>query len=182
MSRLPLLPVVALVLATACSSTSGSPAAAPDAGSDDGGAQAEAAVATFTEHGSILDYGTLISSGNVVPVAGLTVTEGDQSTTTDAEGNWSFTVPVGTTLAPSIAGTTKGDPYSTLFLPQAVSGGTDVDRGIIPVADQSTFQLERLVLSNDSTKAIVHVAAYATGSCSGTPSCRSRGRWCPAES
>jgi hypothetical protein len=159
-----ILPFVALVCS--CSSSSGSaPADTPDASGDDAGNGAETAPATFTEHGSIIDYGTLISSGKTVPVAGLTVTDGTQSATTDAQGNWSLTLPVGTTMSPSIAGTTKGDPYSTLFLPTGTSGGGDVDRGTIVVADVSTFQLERLILSADSTKAVVHVAASATGSC-----------------
>jgi hypothetical protein len=158
------LPVVALI--GSCSSSSApAPADTADASGSDGGTGDDAAAPAVTEHGSIIDYGTLLSSGSTVPVAGLTVTDGAQSTTTDAKGNWSLMVPAGASLSPSISGTTKGDPYSTLFLPTATSAGGDVDRGTIVVADQSTFQLERLILSADSTKAIVHVAATATGSC-----------------
>jgi hypothetical protein len=164
--------VMCLTVLAGCSSSS-----APSHGTpgDDGGAGDDAGVAeggggaTLTEHGIVYDYGTLLSSGMLSPVQGLTVTDGSQTTTTDAMGNWSLTLPIGATVAPVVNGTVKGDPYSNLMLPQAIAAGadagTDLDRGNIIIPDQSTFSLERLSLSADSTKAIVHVLVLATGAC-----------------
>jgi len=150
----------------ACSSSS-SPPAQGQQGGDDGGSSQEASGPTVTEHGVVLDYGTLLSSGKLVAVAGLTVTDGDQTTTTDATGSWSLTLPASATLAGVVNGTTQGDPYSNLFLPQVtLAAGGDVDRGNIITPDQSTFQLERLSLSSDDTMAVVHVVVIATGTCS----------------
>ena len=162
MRRCVVLSCVALLVAcsTSSSSSGSSPPPDPDAGDD-----ADAAPATASEYGTIIDYQVLLTSGRISPVEGLTVTDGDQSTTTDAQGNWSLTVPLVATLSPSIAGTSKGDPYSTLFLPTATPVGTDVDRGTVVVADQSTFALEQQLLSSDSSQAIVHVGALTASSC-----------------
>jgi hypothetical protein len=118
-----------------------------------------------TEHGILLDYGTYLTSAKLVPVSGLTVTDGDQSTTSDAQGRWSLTMPAGAVLAPTVTGTSKGDAYSTLLLPSATAAGTDVDRGNIIFPDQSTFMIEQQILSSDTSGAIVQVVAVATGSC-----------------
>jgi hypothetical protein len=161
MRRCVVLSCVVLLVACSSSGSSGSsPPPDPDAGDD-----ADAATAIASEHGTIIDYQVLLTSGRVSPVEGLTVTDGDQSTTTDVQGNWSLTVPLGATLSPSVAGTSKGDPYSTLFLPTATPAGTDVDRGTVVVADQSTFTLEQQLLSSDSSQAIVHVGALTASSC-----------------
>jgi hypothetical protein len=132
-------------------------------GGDDGGSSSGGA--TVTEHGIVYDYGTMLSSGKLVPVQGLTVTDGNQTTTTDAQGNWSLTLPMGATLAAVVNGTTKGDPYSNLFLPTATAAAGDLDHGNIIIPDQSTFQLERLILTSDNTQAVVHVVVLPTGSC-----------------
>jgi hypothetical protein len=159
-----------LLLALAsCSSSSSPPPAQQQSSGDDGGDSGgqEAAGPTITEHGIVLDYGTLLSSGKLVPVKGLTVSDGDQTTTTDATGFWSITLPASETLQGTVNGSSEGDAYSNLFLPAVtLPGGGDVDRGNIITPDVSTFQLERLSLTSDPTLAIVHVVVEASGSCS----------------
>jgi hypothetical protein len=160
---LPLAAYVALLVA--CSSSSDPPGQAEG---DDGGGQAGeggGTQSTVTEHGIVYDYGTLLTSGNLVTVEGLTVTDGSQTTTTDAQGNWSLTVPLGATLAPVVTGTSKGDPYSNLILPTATGAASDLDWGNIIIPDQSTFQLERVTLGSDDSQAVVHVVVVTTGSC-----------------
>jgi len=151
-----------LVLIAGCSAAHGTPPDSSDAGGD-AGADGQA---TVTEHGVVVDYGTILSSGQTTPVEGLTVTDGARSTKTDANGTWSLTLPAGATLSPVVSGTAKGDPYSTLYLPDAVGdAGGDLDRGDIVMPDTSVFQLERQTLSSDPSKALVHVVAQTSGSC-----------------
>ena len=152
-----LTPATCLVLLAACSSSSGT-ASAPGGGSSGAGA-------TVTEHGIVYDYGTLLATGTLATVEGLTVTDGTQTTTTDANGNWSLTVPLGSTMAPTVTGTSKGDAYSFLMFPSATAAGTDLDWGNIIIPDQSTFSLERVTLGSTDTDAVVHVVAEITGSC-----------------
>ena len=57
--------------------------------------------------------GTVVDYFTDMPVAGLTVVDGDNTTTTDANGN--FELPTTGPLAPVVSGAT----YSTLYLPEA---------------------------------------------------------------
>ncbi|MGH7294668.1 MAG: hypothetical protein ACRELB_07040 [Polyangiaceae bacterium] len=161
-----LLPCSSTLLSCSSAGASGGPPA-PDAGSDDssGGAESGAAQQAVTEHGVVYSYGTLITSGNLVPVKGLTVTDGGQSTTTDAQGSWSLTLPLGSTLAGMVSGTSEGDPFSTLALVGATTTGPDFDHGNIIIPDQSTFQLEQETLTADASMALVHVLVVPTGAC-----------------
>lgn len=153
--------VTCLAFLAACSSSSsGSPGNGSSSGSSGGSSGP-----TITEHGIVYDYGTLLTSGNLVTVEGLTVTDGDQSTTTDAQGNWTLTVPLDGTKAPVVTGTSKGDPYSYLIFPTATAAGTNLDWGNIIIPDQSTFNLERLTLSSSDSQAVVHVVVVPTGQC-----------------
>ena len=156
------LPVAHLVLLVACSSSTGP---VKESAGDDGGGEGGGSQQTVTEHGVVYDYGTLLTSGKLATVEGLTVSDGSQTTTTDAQGNWSLTVPLGTTMAPVVNGTSKGDPYSNLFFPAATAAASDLDWGNIIIPDQSTFQLERETLGSDDSQAVVHVVAVVTGSC-----------------
>jgi hypothetical protein len=158
-----------LVLAACSSSSAGPP---PGETGDDGGTSSssgggggEGGGATITEHGIVYDYGTLLSSGTLAPVEGLTVTDGTQTTTTDANGNWSLTMPASATLSPTVTGTSKGDAYSFLMFPSATAAATSVDWGNIIIPDTSTFSLEQVTLGSTSTDAVVHVVANVTGSC-----------------
>ena len=135
-----------------------------DAGGSDGGTEV-GAEQTVNEHGIVYDYGSILGTGNLVPVQGLTVTEGNQSTTTDAQGNWSLTRPAGATIAGVVSGTSKSDPYSTLMLVSAIATGPEFDHGNIIIPDVSTFSLERLTLSANSAQAVVHVVVHATDNC-----------------
>jgi hypothetical protein len=160
--------IASFSLLTACSSSPSSTAndTASDGGDEGMEPGAEASTgATVTEHGIVYDYGTLLANGTLAPVKGLTVTDGNQTTTTDAQGNWSLTLPMGATLAPVVNGTVQGDPYSNLMLPQATATSADVDRGNIIIPDQSTFSLERISLGSTDTDAVVHVVAATTGAC-----------------
>jgi hypothetical protein len=107
------------------------------------------------QHGTVIDYFT----GNAL--AGFAVTDGNQSTTTDAGGNWTLPAPVGAALAPVVT----GPSYSNLFLPGATAAGVDVDWGPIPIPSSNTFMLEQNLVKADSTKALVQTTIVKTGSC-----------------
>jgi hypothetical protein len=161
----PLTPAMCLVLFAACSSSSSTPGGT---GGDDGGSSSggeDSGGSTVTEHGLVYDYGTFLTSGTLVAVPGLTVTDGDETATTDATGNWSITLPLSATLHPVVTGTSKGDPYSNLMLPTATAAASDVDWGNIIFPDVSTFQLERVTLGSDDAQAVVHVVTDLSGAC-----------------
>jgi hypothetical protein len=154
--RIASMPATCLIVLAGCSSSS-----------DTGGGQTGGGGGgpTVTEHGIVYDYGTLLYMGTLVPVGSLTVTDGSQTTTTAADGTWSLQLPLGSTLAPVVTGTSKGDPYSYLILPTATAAGTDLDWGNIITPDVSTFMLERVTLGSTDTDAIVHIVAITTGAC-----------------
>jgi hypothetical protein len=135
-----------LIAAAGCGSKSG--------GATDAGAADLSATPMITEHGVMLDYDSLM------PVAGLTVTDGDTSTTTDAMGQWSITHRA-SMLAPVVTNAS----YSKLIFPLSTAVGTDVDFGpqVIPTAN--TYNLEEVVLAQDTTKALVHVVMLTSGAC-----------------
>jgi hypothetical protein len=107
------------------------------------------------EHGQVVDYFKL------TPLAGFTVSDGANTTTTDANGNWVLPAPMGTDLAPMVT----GPGYSTLHLATARAAGTDVDYGAIPIPDTSSFALELSLLGADSSKALVQIIVVPTGAC-----------------
>jgi hypothetical protein len=107
------------------------------------------------QHGTVVDY---FSS---TPLAGFTVTDGNNTTTTDAAGYFLLPAPMGVKLNPTVT----GPSYSTLYLPEATAAAADVDRGDIPIPSTSSFALAQNVLASDSTKAIVYVTLVRTGSC-----------------
>jgi hypothetical protein len=108
------------------------------------------------QHAKMVDY----FSG--MPVAGLTVTDGTSSTTTDANGEWLLPSPAaGQLSSPLISGT----GYAPLHLPYATAGADDMDRGTIVMATTQNFMTEQQILSFDTTKALVHVAIVKTGAC-----------------
>jgi hypothetical protein len=145
--RVLLSSLAALIAVAGCGSKSG-------AGSDAGAADL-AGAPMFTEHGVMLDYDTL------KPVAGLTVTDGDASTTTDAMGQWSLT-----RTAAALAPVVTGASYSKVIFPLSNPVGADIDFGpqVIPTAN--TYNLEEVVLAQDTTKALVHIVALTGGTCS----------------
>ena len=147
-----------LIVLAGCSSSSGTGGGGGQTGDDSSGP-------AVNEHGVVYDYGTLLSTGTLATVGGLTVTDGSHTTTTAADGTWSLQLPLGSTLAPVVTGTSKGDPYSYLILPTATAAGTDLDWGNIITPDVSTFMLERLTLGSSDTDAIIHIVAITTGAC-----------------
>jgi hypothetical protein len=107
------------------------------------------------QHGKAVDY----FSG--MPLAGLTVTDGTASTTTDANGEWVLPAPTGQVLAPVISGT----GYVPLHLAYATAGADDMDRGTIVMATTQDFMTEQSLLTFDQTRAVVHIAIFRTGAC-----------------
>lgn len=107
------------------------------------------------------EHGTLVDYFSMKPLAGLTVTDGANSTTTADDGSFLLPAPMGATLAP-FAG---GPSYATLHLPEATAAGVDVDRGVVPMAQMTSFGLEQMILANDQTKALVHILIVKTGAC-----------------
>jgi hypothetical protein len=97
----------------------------------------------------------------LTPLAGFTVSDGANTTSTDANGNWVLPAPMGTDLAPLVT----GPGYSTLHLATAQAAGTDVDYGAIPIPDTSSFALELSLLGADSSKALVQIIVVPTGAC-----------------
>lgn len=150
---------VGLVLCSmGCSSSSaGTAGNAGDGGyGGDAGAQGDGATATpATAHGQMLDYFTL------KPVAGLSVSAGGATTTTDATGNWTLSVSTGMTLETHVT----GQGYTNLIFPSATAIAADVDFEQQVIPDTSTLTLEEQSIAADPTKALVHIVVAAKGSC-----------------
>ena len=107
------------------------------------------------QHGTVVDY------FNGMPQAGFTVTDGTNSTTTDAEGHFVLPAPMGVKLAPMVT----GPSYTQLYLPEVTAVDADVDRGDIPIPSAQSFALEQQVLSSDPAKANVYITLAKTGAC-----------------
>ena len=107
------------------------------------------------QHGIVIDYFTN------APLAGFTVTDGQNTTTSDAAGNFVLPAPAGVALAPTVT----GPMYSTLHLPEAMASGVDVNRGALPIPSSSTFALEQQVVGNDQTMALIQITVVKTGAC-----------------
>jgi hypothetical protein len=103
--------------------------------------------------------GTVVDYFTDKPVAGLTVVDGDNTTTTDANGNWEL--PTTGPLAPIVSGPT----YSTLYLPEATPGSVEVENGAIPIPSVEAIGLEQQLLASDSTKAMVQVTVVQEPTC-----------------
>jgi hypothetical protein len=107
------------------------------------------------QHGTVIDYFTSM------PLAGFTVSDGTKSTKTDAQGNWVLPAQVGELLAPTVT----GPDYSQLYLPEAMAAGVDADRGVVPIPSTSSLGLGQMILSNDTSKAVVYLTLIPTGGC-----------------
>ncbi len=157
------LALVALVSLGCSSSSSPNPVSGTDAGADvaiDVGSDAakEAAPGTVVEHGIMVDYATLN------PAAGLSITDNGQSTTTDATGAWSLTVPADAKLQPIVT----GPKYSLLYFPDSKpeKAGADVDFGTAVSATADLYNVESGILAGiDTTKALIHLVVVTTGTC-----------------
>ncbi len=153
------------VFAGGCSSSSSSDAPSPpaDAGHHDAQAVPPAADAgtldafagAATEHGTILDYGTL------KPQAGLTVTDNGMSATTDDAGAFSLMVPAGSKLTPQVT----GPSYTHLLFPESLPAAADVDFGTLVMPASSIFMLEQVGLSNKMTQALVQIVVVTAPTC-----------------
>jgi hypothetical protein len=149
-------PMLVLALG-ACSSSSSSPATTADAGKPDTATGGDAQAPGITEHGKFVDYFTL------KPVAGLTISDNGVSTTSDAMGQWSLTVPAASTL---LQPTVTSPTYSKLLFPDSKAIGTDVDHGDVVVPDTQAFTIEQATLAKfDNTKALVQLVVNAIGTC-----------------
>jgi hypothetical protein len=103
--------------------------------------------------------GTVVDYFSDMPLAGLTVVDGDNTTTTDANGN--FELPTTGPLAPVVS----GPMYTTLYLPQATPGSVEIEHGSIPIPSAQGLALEQQLLSTDSTKALVQVTVVQAPTC-----------------
>ncbi|HEX6838299.1 MAG TPA: hypothetical protein VF334_17100, partial [Polyangia bacterium] len=107
------------------------------------------------QHGRVIDY------FNLTPLAGFTVTDGANSTTTDANGEFLLPAPMDTDLAPTVS----GPSYSTLELAKIQASATDVSLGDVPIPSSATFLSELSLTSADPSKALVQVIIVPTGNC-----------------
>lgn len=107
------------------------------------------------QHGVVIDY------FSNAPLAGFTLTDGQNTTTSDAAGNFVLPAPAGVVLAPTVT----GPMYTTLHLPEATASGVDVNRGAIPIPSASTFGLEQQVVANDQTMALIQITVLKRGAC-----------------
>src|SRR5207253_7712862 len=89
------LPIALLVLACACSSKSKDN---PTTDQDAGGGDDAAADSGPVPEDKVVDHGIMLEFDTKQPLPGVTVTEGDQSTTTNDKGEWSLQVPKNTPL------------------------------------------------------------------------------------
>ena len=144
--------LVAALLAVGCG---GSTTGTGGGSSSDMSNPVDAGPTIVGQHGVVIDYFTN------APLAGFTVTDGQDTTTSDADGNFVLPAPAGVALAPTVT----GPMYSTLHLPEAMASGVDVNRGAIPIPSSSTFGLEQQVVGNDQTMALIQVTVLKTGAC-----------------
>jgi hypothetical protein len=109
------------------------------------------------QHGQLLDYFTS------APLAGFTIKDGDNMTTSDAMGYWSLPSPQGVVLDTSVS----GPDYTVLHLPQTVVDptGTEVNRGVIPIPAAMSLALEVQITSADDTKGMVQITVLKRGNC-----------------
>lgn len=107
------------------------------------------------QHGRVVDY------FNLTPLAGFTVTDGANNTTTDADGQFVLPAPMDTSLAPTVT----GPSYSMLQLAGAHASADDVDLGPITIPSSATYGTELSVIAADTSKALVQVIIIPTGAC-----------------
>lgn len=144
------------VLLLCCSSCSSASTAGNAGDGGDGGTPGDGASATpATAHGQMVDYFTL------KPVAGLSVSAGGATTTTDSTGNWTLSVTTGMTLEPHVT----GPSYTNLIFPTATANAADVDFEQQVIPDTSAFTLQEQSISSDPAKALVQIVVAAIGSC-----------------
>jgi hypothetical protein len=136
-----------MLLGCGGSGTSSSPPdlapAAADAGAIEG------------QHGQVIDY------FNLTPLAGFTVSDGTNSTTTDAQGRWVLPLAVGDASAPVVTGPSS----SRLQRAKVEAAASDVDVGQIPMPSAAGFMSELSILGADQSKALVQVVIIPTGAC-----------------
>jgi hypothetical protein len=108
--------------------------------SSDGGTPADAGAADTADSApdtsKVKDEGVMVNFDDSRPLAGVTVTEGDVSTVTGADGKFSLVVPKG--VAHTLSFSKDG------FIPQNYPEGilsVDVDRGKIKIVPQATYDL-----------------------------------------
>lgn len=146
------------VFATACSSKSNDGAPAQDAGTGD---DASSGDDTGTSTQRVTDKGKVMDFDTKKPLAGVTVSEGDVTTTTDANGEWTLT-PLANTKVTLVF---KMDKYTTLQYPEVMISG-DTQRETVSALKVDTLNFVGNSLANwDSTKGIVFVGLKLLPSC-----------------
>jgi hypothetical protein len=107
------------------------------------------------------EYGTVVDYFTKMPQVGFTVTDGTETTTTDANGRFVLPAPMGAKLALMIT----GPSYTHLYLTEMIAVDPGVDRGEIPAPSISSFGLGQQVMGSDPTKAVVYITLVRTGAC-----------------
>ncbi|HEX6837344.1 MAG TPA: hypothetical protein VF334_12270, partial [Polyangia bacterium] len=97
----------------------------------------------------------------LTPLAGFSVTDGNNTTTTDANGEFVLPAPMDVELAPIVT----GPKYSTLQLARVKAAAADVELGPITIPSSSTFMSEMSIINADQSKALVQVVIIPTGAC-----------------
>lgn len=115
--------------------------------------------AAASERGALIDYFTNTK------LVGLTITDGQNTATSAADGTFALPSPTEATLAPTVSGSSGGSTYGKLHLPAGTATAAIADRGPIPMPTTDTFALEQDVLNNDQTKALVQIIVLPTGAC-----------------
>jgi hypothetical protein len=117
---------------------------------------APAAPATVTETGIIVNY------SSKAPVEGATVTAGDQTATTAADGSFSLTLKSGEPFALSVA----GDGYASL-LEQSTSLTADYSAGSISLVPAALARILTASFTGyDDTLGVLSLDLVPLGSCS----------------
>jgi hypothetical protein len=110
---------------------------------------------------AVTDTGTIVDYNSKAPVQGATVTAGDQTVTTGADGTFSLTLQKGEAFQLSVV----ADGYATL-LQQQTALEADYAAGSLTIVPQSLASLLTAMLPGyDDTLGVLSVDLVATGAC-----------------
>jgi hypothetical protein len=162
---LAVLSLLTLAAATACSSapssggTTGASKPAPSTGTPSTGTPSTGTPSEGSQ--AVTDTGTIVDYNTKSPIQGATVTAGDQTVTTGADGTFSLTLQKGEPFALSVV----ADGYATL-LQQQTALEADYAAGSLTIVPKSVASLLTSMLTGyDDTLGVLSVDLVATGAC-----------------
>jgi hypothetical protein len=129
-----------------------------------GGADAGNDVASGVDAGTrVSDHGKVIDYDTKKGLAGVTVTEGDATAVTGADGTFTITPLANTPVTLKF----RKDGFTQLDWPEVTLSG-DAERGNVAVVSLDTFHLGSGALDGyDSTLGVLYVTVKASASCAG---------------